>query len=181
MKNTPSVCLLLASLLLAMLSACETTKPELVANMPAASAFGSPEQTSGNPPSVSSVPVVANSIKAPESVAVIVDAPPKPKPEQLFAEGREAYDKGDYKSAIRKLSAASEGAAPASALQRDSYKLLAFSYCVTNQKAACRVKFNSLLKIAPRLQLSRGEAGHPLWGPVFREAQAALSATAKRN
>jgi hypothetical protein len=181
MKISPAVNLVVVSMLVTLLAACETTKPEATTAIPPASAFGSPEQASSTAPVVTPAPVVTNSIKSVEPAPVAVEAPAKPKPEQLFAEGREAYDKGDYKSAIRKLTAASEGAVAASALQRDSYKLLAFSYCVTNQKAPCRVKFNSLLKIAPSFQLSRAEAGHPLWGPVFREAQAAVSQASKRN
>jgi hypothetical protein len=96
----------------------------------------------------------------------------KSEPELLFAEGTELYEKGDYKAAIRKLQAAKDAASDASAIQQNSLKYLAFSYCVTGQKALCKVQFVSLLKMTPEFQLSRAEAGHPLWGPVFKEAKA---------
>jgi hypothetical protein len=95
----------------------------------------------------------------------------KSEPEQLLAEGTELYEKGDYKGAIRKLQSAKDAASDASAIQQNSLKYLAFSYCVTGQKALCKVQFVSLLKMTPEFQLSRAEAGHPLWGPVFKEAK----------
>ncbi len=95
----------------------------------------------------------------------------KSEPEQLLAEGTELYEKGDYKGAIRKLQSAKDAALDASAIQQNSLKYLAFSYCVTGQKSLCKVQFVSLLKMTPEFQLSRAEAGHPLWGPVFKEAK----------
>ena len=97
-------------------------------------------------------------------------ADPQVKAEQLLTEGIELYDKGDYKGAIRKLMLARDAAANPSITQQSSLKYLAFSYCITGQKPLCRAQFASLLLAAPDFQLGRGEAGHPLWGPVFKDA-----------
>jgi hypothetical protein len=34
--------------------------------------------------------------------------------------------------------------------------------------AACREEFRKALTMDPSLELSPAEAGHPVWGPVFR-------------
>jgi hypothetical protein len=108
----------------------------------------------------------------PEAKAVA--ASPVVKPEQLLAEGVALYDNGDFKGAIRKLQLAKDAAADEAATLQDSLKYLAFSYCVTGQKALCKAQFASLLKISPDFQLSRAEAGHPLWGPVFKETKSGI-------
>ena len=92
--------------------------------------------------------------------------------EQLLAEGLELYEKGDFKVAIRKLTAARDSLVDNSIDMQTSLKYLAFSYCVTGQKTPCKAQFAALLKIAPDFQLSRAEAGHPQWGPVFKETRA---------
>jgi hypothetical protein len=174
MKTFSALRVLLIASLALLFAACETTKPEQAAAMPAVGSAVSASAVA-SAPEPAPAPTTAAAVKAAEPASPAVELPVRPRPEQLFAEGSEAYEKGDYKAAIRKLSAASEAAVPGSALQRDSYKFLAFSYCVSNQKPACRARFVSLLKIAPGFQLTRAEAGHPLWGPVFREVQLAQS------
>ncbi len=94
------------------------------------------------------------------------------KAEQLLADGLELYEKGDFKAAIRKLTGARDAFADNSVDMQTSLKYLAFSACVTGQKAFCKIQFAALLKIAPEFQLTRAEAGHPLWGPVFKETKA---------
>jgi hypothetical protein len=105
--------------------------------------------------------------------------PPVIKPEQLFTEGKELYEKGDYRGAIRKLTSARDGADDNAVVKQNSLKYLAFSYCVTSQRPLCKVQFSSLLKLSPTFELSRGEAGHPLWGPVFKEAKAGTAKSSK--
>jgi hypothetical protein len=115
----------------------------------------------------------ANAPIAQAPVAKPVEPPPVVvvKPEQLFAEGKDLYERGDYKNAIRKLGAARDAADDNAVIKQNSLKYLAFSYCVSNQKPLCKNQFTTLLKLAPAFQLSRGEAGHPLWGPVFKEVK----------
>jgi hypothetical protein len=98
---------------------------------------------------------------------------PRVTAEQLLQEGTALYDKGDYRGAVRKLTSAKDSADEGSAVKKSSLRLLAFSYCVSSQRALCKQQFTSLLAIDPSFELTRGEAGHPLWGPVFREAKAA--------
>lgn len=98
--------------------------------------------------------------------------------DQLLAEGINLYEQGDFKGAIRKLHSARDSADPGSAVQQTSLKYLAFSYCVNGQKSLCKAHFVSLLKVTPSFQLTRAEAGHPLWGPTFKDARASFKAPA---
>jgi hypothetical protein len=179
MRN--SICYFACSLLVGvLLSACETTKvTDVTKNQGSSDAenknaaivdVGKPSAQ----PTQTSTPVSAATAKAAEPVV-----PPVVKPEQLFSEGKELYEKGDYRGAIRKLTSARDGSDDATAVKQNSLKYLAFSYCVTSQRPLCKTQFASLLKLSPAFELSRGEAGHPLWGPVFKEAKAGAAKSSK--
>jgi hypothetical protein len=135
-----------------------------------------PSSDYGKPPT-SGAPAAGSPVtKAPEPAPAPAPAAPLSKAEQLLAEGTELYDNGDYRGAIRKLVAARDAADDGSAAKQSSLRLLAFSYCVTSQRPLCRAQFVSLLKMAPDFELTRSEAGHPLWGPVFKEVKAPRTA-----
>jgi hypothetical protein len=118
--------------------------------------------------------------KAPEPVAAAPE-PVKPPGEVALSEGTALYEKGDYRGAIRKLSTARDALDDSTAQKKTSLRLLAFSYCVTSQKPLCRQQFNALLKIDPSYELAKAEAGHPLWGPVFKEAKVAAAPPAPKK
>jgi type IV secretory pathway VirB10-like protein len=151
------------------LCACETAK------QPGDEATSSTQTTQKQDKAPSAVPkadpMVSNPAPVTPPVAKAAEALPVVKPEQLYAEGKDLYDKGDYKNAIRKLSMARDASEDTPSIRQNSLKLLAFSYCVTSQRPQCKAQFTSLLKLAPSFQLSRGEAGHPLWGPAFKEVK----------
>ncbi len=152
------------------LAGCETVKtvsPDEVANALPASTGVKVSDSQSTVKAESKPVVVAIAVKPSEPEL----QPARPKPEQLLAEGSELYEKGDYKAAIRKLVTVRDSAEVTPLTKQSSLRLLAFSYCVTSQRALCKSQFSSLLAIAPEFQLSRGEAGHPLWGPVFKEAK----------
>lgn len=163
------------SALLVFLSGCETVKTansgEATNALPASSA------TRTSTTRASDTQTVAKAEPKQVAIATVVKPiepevqPTKPKPEQLLAEGNELYEKGDFKGAIRKLVTVRDTTDVAPTTKQNSLRLLAFSYCVTSQRALCKNQFSTLLAIAPEFQLSRGEAGHPLWGPVFKEAK----------
>jgi hypothetical protein len=179
MRNSICCLVFLASTSL-FLSACETAKvADSSTNQVSSDAANrSAAVTGASKPAVeapqASAPINASVPKAAEPVV-----PPIVKPEQLFAEGKELYEKGDYRGAIRKLTSARDGSDDAIAVKQNSLKYLAFSYCVTSQRPLCKMQFASLLKLSPAFELSRGEAGHPLWGPVFKEAKAGVAKSPK--
>ena len=55
--------------------------------------------------------------------------------------------------------------------QVTAHKYLAFIYCVTKRERQCRAHFRTALEINPSFELTPAEAGHPMWGPVFRKAK----------
>ena len=89
--------------------------------------------------------------------------------ERALMEGIRAYDDGQYpqaEAALRKALAASL----ASARDRASaHKLLAFITCTSNRLAECETAFRAAKAADPAFALNRSEAGHPLWGPVYRK------------
>ena len=99
----------------------------------------------------------------------LADLMERPAERALF-EGIRAYDDGQYvqaEAALRKtlLAGLRSGRDQASA-----HKLLAFITCTSERPAECEAAFRAARKADPAFALSRSEAGHPLWGPVYRKA-----------
>ena len=101
------------------------------------------------------------------------EAAPKPQPApgrkrspQLLA-GIAAYDDGRYAEAAKALRSAL-----ASKLDKSdevsAHKYLAFIECSTRRRTQCREEFRKALRIDPSFDLEPAEAGHPVWGPIFR-------------
>jgi len=53
-----------------------------------------------------------------------------------------------------------------------AHKHLAFIHCASNRVAACREEFRKALAADASLELAPAEAGHPVWGPVFKTVKA---------
>ena len=87
-------------------------------------------------------------------------------------EGIALYNDGDYNGAIRRLNSADmKSGTPRERLSAAKYT--AFSYCVSGRQALCRETFDGAFRLDPGFDLSPGEHGHPLWGPVFSQAKGA--------
>ena len=94
--------------------------------------------------------------------------------ERSLAEGLRAYEDGQYVAAEKALrQALTPSPAGTLAHPRDratAHKLLAFIQCTSNRAAECEAEFRAARRASPDFALSRAEAGHPLWGPVYRKA-----------
>lgn len=91
-----------------------------------------------------------------------------------LSEGVEFYDNGDYENAIRKLrEVRNQNAAPS--VRAAALKYTAFSYCVTENYTLCRQTFDLALAANADFRLLATEMDHPMWGPVFAQAVAALA------
>lgn len=84
-----------------------------------------------------------------------------------FGTGLKQFDDGDYDASAKSLQTALERGLPPKD-QVSAYKHLAFMHCANNRISACRDDFRKALTMDPALELSAAEAGHPVWGPVFR-------------
>lgn len=107
-------------------------------------------------------PAAAEKRDAPEPVATPA--------QQALASGIEAYNKGDFNNAIKRLGTP-EILAADKTTQLAALKYTAFSYCVTKRQTLCYQQFVKALKIDPAFELAAGEKGHPLWTQAFERAK----------
>ncbi|MDP2008231.1 MAG: TssQ family T6SS-associated lipoprotein [Rubrivivax sp.] len=89
--------------------------------------------------------------------------------ERLLFEGIRAYDDGQYPQAEAALRKALASGLRSGRDQASAHKLLAFITCTSERAVACEAAFRAARAADPAFALSRSEAGHPLWGPVYRK------------
>jgi Tfp pilus assembly protein PilF len=87
-----------------------------------------------------------------------------------LASGIRHYEDGNYSDASRLLSASLEKGLSRSDQVR-AHKYLAFIHCIAGRESRCREEFRTTLKLDPSFELAANEAGHPIWGPVFRSVK----------
>lgn len=92
--------------------------------------------------------------------------------EQKLASGVKAYEDGDYKSSAEALQSALDLGLKSKSDQVSAYKYLAFIHCASKREKQCHDAFRSAIEIDPGFELMPEEAGHPVWGPVFRSVKA---------
>jgi len=89
---------------------------------------------------------------------------------KTLAMGIDEYVDGKYPEASKNLQAALDlGLNPGD--QVKAHKYLAFINCVTGKERLCREEFKKALDINPDMELEAAEAGHPIWGPVFKSVK----------
>ncbi|WKB52409.1 TssQ family T6SS-associated lipoprotein [Eleftheria terrae] len=91
--------------------------------------------------------------------------------ERALLSGMRAYDDAQYGDAERQLNRALQAGLASSRDRATAYKYLAFIYCTSQRTAQCESAFRSARRADPGFTLSKSEAGHPLWGPVFVRSQ----------
>lgn len=89
--------------------------------------------------------------------------------ERALVEGVRAYDEGQYTGAEAALERALAAGLASPRDRASAHKLLAFIYCSSERMAACEAAFVAARSADPGFALERAEAGHPLWGPVYRK------------
>ncbi len=95
----------------------------------------------------------------------------EPKSEPLMAVALRQYEDGDYDSSAKAFQGAIEQGL--SARERaTAHKHLAFIHCASERPRNCREEFRKALAVDPTLELTPAEAGHPIWGPIFRAVKA---------
>jgi len=85
--------------------------------------------------------------------------------------GLKQYEEGDYEASAKNLQGAIDLGVPEKE-RANAHKHLAFIHCASNRERQCRDEFRKALVIDPALDLAPAEAGHPVWGPVFRSLKA---------
>lgn len=86
--------------------------------------------------------------------------------------GLKLYEDGDYEESAKNLQGAIDLGVAAKE-RANAHKYLAFIHCSSNRVGQCRDEFRKALAVDPALELAPAEAGHPVWGPIFRSLKAA--------
>lgn len=129
-------------------------------------------------PGAAPAPLAAIVAVAAALVAGCVAAPAEPglttlleRPaERALYEGMRAYEDGQYGNAETALRHALARGLGHPRDRATAHKLLAFIQCTSERLAGCEQDFRAARRADPGFALSRAEAGHPLWGPVYRLA-----------
>jgi len=85
--------------------------------------------------------------------------------------GLKQYEDGDYTESAKNLQGAIDLGLP-DKQRANAHKHLAFIHCSSNRERQCRDEFRRALAVDPALDLAPAEAGHPVWGPIFRSVRA---------
>jgi Tfp pilus assembly protein PilF len=103
----------------------------------------------------------------PTGISELAERPP----ERALLAGIRAYEDGQYADAERQLTQALQLGLASPKDQAAAHKYLAFVYCTSQRPAECEAAFRAARRADPAFTLSRSEAGHPMWGPVFTRSQ----------
>lgn len=93
------------------------------------------------------------------------------KAEQELSSGIKSYEDGNYKIAARSLQNALDSGLAFDSDAVQAHKYLAFIHCLSNREKQCREEFRKALELDSKFDLAPAEAGHPMWGPVFRSVK----------
>jgi hypothetical protein len=101
---------------------------------------------------------------APVGLAELMERPA----ERALVEGIRLYDNGQYPAAEDALRRALAAGLASPRDQASAHKLIAFITCTSAREADCEAAFRAARAADPAFELGRAEAGHPMWGPVYR-------------
>jgi len=107
---------------------------------------------------------------APGGEKSVSDAFDRPAERNLLL-GLRAYDEGQYPEAERALNEALRLKLNTPKDRATAYKTLAFIYCTSGRTGDCSTAFKSARTADPSFSLSKAEAGHPVWGPVYEHSK----------
>jgi Tfp pilus assembly protein PilF len=96
---------------------------------------------------------------------------PASKGQPALTAGLKQYEEGDYADSVKSLQSAIEQGLTEKE-RVNAHKHLAFINCASNRERQCRDEFRKALAVDPTMELAPAEAGHPIWGPIFRSLKA---------
>lgn len=106
--------------------------------------------------------------KAPAQAPLgLLDVTSRPGEAALLA-GMRLYEDAQYSQAEQQLIAALKSGLASPRDQAAAHKLLAFIFCASNRTTECEAAFRAARRVDASFALSKSEAGHPLWGPVYQ-------------
>jgi len=106
---------------------------------------------------------------APPPVGVM-DLSARPAERALLA-GLKAYDDAQYESADRLFREALAAGLASPRDRAEAHKRLAFLHCAAGRLGECEAEFRLAREADRNFALDKSEAGHPVWGPVYKKLQ----------
>jgi Tfp pilus assembly protein PilF len=88
--------------------------------------------------------------------------------EKLLSQGIDSYEGGEYERGAKNLQDALSAGLTRKIDSAKAHKYLAFIACGSDNLPRCRDEFRKAFENDPRFTLDAAEAGHPVWGPVYR-------------
>ena len=107
-------------------------------------------------------------MQAPPVPVGLVDIASRPAEKALLA-GLRAYDDAQYDTAERQFALALATGLASPKDRAEAHKRLAFVHCAAGKVAECEAEFRHAREADPAFVLDKAEAGHPVWGPVYRK------------
>lgn len=90
--------------------------------------------------------------------------------EVALTQGVKLYQAGQYPDSETQLKLALQQGLSLGPDRATANKYLAFIYCTSKREALCLAAFKAAKQADPAFALSKSEAGHPMWGKVYRKA-----------
>jgi Tfp pilus assembly protein PilF len=109
-------------------------------------------------------------VMPPSAQPGLMDVAERPAEKALLA-GMRAYEDAQYPLAETQLNLALKGGLASPRDRAAANKHLAFIYCTSNRVKACEDAFRAARAADPAFALSKAEAGHPQWGPVYQRVR----------
>jgi hypothetical protein len=107
-------------------------------------------------------------VQAPPAPVGLLDVSSRPAERALLA-GLKAYDDAQYEPAEGQFKQALAAGLASPKDRAEAHKRLAFIHCAAGRLAECEAEFRLARVADPAFALDRSEAGHPVWGPVYRK------------
>ena len=100
----------------------------------------------------------------------LLDVSARPAERALLA-GMKAYDDAQYDSADRLFREALAVGLVSPRDRAEAHKRLAFIQCAAGRLGECETEFKLARQADRNFALDKSEAGHPVWGPVYKKLQ----------
>lgn len=113
--------------------------------------------------------LVLSACAVPGDQKSVSDAFDRPAERNLLL-GLRAYDEAQYPEAERALNEALRLQLATPRDRATAHKTLAFIYCTSGRTPECAGAFRAARAADPDFALSKAEAGHPVWGPVYQQS-----------
>ena len=105
---------------------------------------------------------------APSDPVGLLDVSGRPA-EKALLDGLKAYDDAQYETAEQQFRQALALGLASPRDRAEAHKRLAFIHCAAGRLVECEAEFRLARQADRAFTLSPSEAGHPVWGPIYRK------------